>query len=88
MEFDIHAFLESYFSKKITPPKTYKKGWSEQRARQARERIYQTKPWGKSTGPRTPEGKAICRHNSFRHGRRSKTMRFINLVLQEVKKME
>jgi hypothetical protein len=84
----VDDFLKAHFSPKNTPPKTYKKGWNEERARQARVLIYQSKPWEKSTGPRTPEGKAICRNNSFRHGRRSKTMRFVSLVLQEIKNME
>lgn len=41
-----------------------KGAWTpERRARQA-EIIAKTKPWEKSTGPRTPEGKSISSHNS------------------------
>ena len=43
-------------------------GWtSERKARQA-ELIRQWRPWGKSTGPRTQEGKAKVAHNSYRGG--------------------
>lgn len=45
-------------------------GWtSERRARQA-ELIRAWKPWERSTGPRTPEGKARVRHNGFKGGAR------------------
>src|SRR5689334_12918301 len=47
------------------------KGWSpERRARQA-ARIRATKPWLRSTGPKTEEGKARCAANALRHGGRS-----------------
>lgn len=41
-----------------------KSAWTpERRARQA-EVIRQTKPWERSTGPRSPEGKAISSQNA------------------------
>lgn len=44
-----------------------KSAWTpERRARQA-ELIRQTKPWEKSTGPRTEEGKAISSRNAAMH---------------------
>ena len=43
----------------------------ERRARQA-ELIRKVKPWEKSTGPRTKEGKAIASQNARVHGRCSK----------------
>jgi hypothetical protein len=33
--------------------------------------IRQWQPWEKSTGPRTPEGKAIVARNAFKGGKRS-----------------
>jgi len=43
-------------------------GWTpERRARQA-EMIRTWKPWEKSTGPRTDEGKARTAHNGFKGG--------------------
>ncbi|MCK9541869.1 MAG: hypothetical protein M0R03_07555 [Novosphingobium sp.] len=42
-----------------------KSAWTpERRARQA-EIIRQTKPWKSSTGPRTPEGKAVSSRNAY-----------------------
>ena len=44
-------------------------GWTpERRARQA-ELIRTWKPWDKSTGPRTDEGKARTARNGFKGGR-------------------
>lgn len=43
----------------------------EHRARRA-ELIRQWKPWEKSTGPRTVEGKAASSSNARRHGMRSR----------------
>ncbi len=43
-------------------------GWTpERRARQA-EAIRRWKPWAKSTGPRTTEGKARAKMNGYRGG--------------------
>ena len=43
-------------------------GWTpERRARQA-ELIRQWRPWEKSTGPKTVEGKATASQNAFRGG--------------------
>jgi hypothetical protein len=42
----------------------------ESRLRQA-ETIRKTRPWAKSTGPRTEAGKARCARNPVRHGFRS-----------------
>ena len=41
----------------------------ERRARQAAT-IQRWKPWEKSTGPRTPEGKAVVARNAFKGGKR------------------
>ena len=57
------------------------KTWSpERRAKQA-ELIRASKPWLKSTGPRTEEGKARCAANALKHGFRSRA--FIEQVRQE-----
>lgn len=43
-------------------------GWTEEKRQAERDRIYQTKPWLKSTGAKTVEGKAICSRNAFKGG--------------------
>lgn len=38
--------------------------WTPERRQAQRDRINATRPWEHSTGPRTPEGKAICSQNA------------------------
>ena len=38
--------------------------WSEESRAAARQRIFQNKPWIKSTGAKTKEGKAVAARNS------------------------
>jgi hypothetical protein len=42
---------------------------SERRAKQS-QAIRQWKPWSKSTGAKTPEGKAVVSRNAFKGGHR------------------
>lgn len=42
-----------------------KSAWTEERRARQAEIIRQTKPWEKSTGPRTEEGKAISSRNAY-----------------------
>ena len=44
---------------------------AEHRRRQA-ELVLQWKPWERSTGPRSPKGKAVASRNALSHGGRSK----------------
>ena len=44
------------------------KGWTEERRRAQAERCRVNKPWTKSTGPRTAEGKARSSMNAFKNG--------------------
>lgn len=43
----------------------YKSGWTEERRAKQREAIQRWKPWEKSTGPKTPEGKAQAALNVY-----------------------
>ena len=47
-------------------------GWTEEKRQIERDRINQTQPWLKSTGAKTPEGKAICAQNAFKGGLHSR----------------
>jgi hypothetical protein len=43
-------------------------GWTEEARQRERDRINQTKPWLKSTGAKTPEGKKISSQNAYKGG--------------------
>ena len=43
--------------------------WSYERRKKQRETAREVKPWTKSTGPRTREGKAKASRNAWRHPR-------------------
>lgn len=63
-------------------------GWTAEKRQAERDRINQTKPWLKSTGAKTPEGKAICSQNAFKGGlfARVKALRTqVNAILKEQK---
>ena len=65
-------------------------GWTEEKRQIERDRINQTKPWLKSTGAKTPEGKAICAQNAFKGGlyARMNTLRaHVNAMLKEQKEV-
>jgi len=44
------------------------KGWTERRRKQQACNARKNKPWTKSTGPRTPEGKARSSMNAYNDG--------------------
>lgn len=56
---------------------------TEEERQRRRDSIRATKPWLKSTGPRTPEGKAISSSNGLKHGCCSKdpALRLVGRVL-------
>ena len=59
-------------------------GWtSERRARQA-ALIQSWKPWERSTGPKTPEGKARVSRNAFRGGWRAQLRELSRLLREQI----
>ena len=56
--------------------------WTEERKQRQRAIIQKTKPWEKSTGPKTAEGKARASLNTFKHGLRSRQVDHIRRILQ------
>jgi hypothetical protein len=42
--------------------------WTPERKKKQSQAIKEWKPWEKSTGPKTPAGKAISSQNSLKHG--------------------
>lgn len=52
-------------------------GWTAERRAQQATAVRRWQPWEKSTGPRTPTGKARVSRNAFRGGER---LRFRKLV--------
>lgn len=60
-------------------------GWTpERRARQA-AMIHRWKPWQRSTGPKTPEGKAIVARNPHR-GAHREVLRSVRRALRQQRK--
>ena len=58
------------------------KGWSEERRRQQAENIRKTKPWLKTTGPKTQSGKQVVKNNAYKHGFRSEDYRALCALLR------
>jgi len=63
-------------------------GWTLERRRKQSEAIRKWKPWQRSTGPKTVEGKSRVSLNAFKHGMRSAEIRQIEAVLAEQARTE
>ena len=59
----------------------YKSGWTDERRAKQRDAIHRWKPWEKSTGPRTVEGKAESAANgATAHWKRLSTRELLKLI--------
>lgn len=61
-----------------------KTGWTEERRARQAEAIRTWRPWEKSTGPRSEEGKAKVARNPFKGGLRNQ-MREVSKLVREWK---
>jgi hypothetical protein len=48
--------------------------WTDERRKKQAERARATKPWEKSSGPKTAKGKARSSLNAYKHGGRCRLM--------------
>jgi hypothetical protein len=44
------------------------KGWNSERRKKQSEAIKRWKPWNQSTGPKSPEGRALVSRNAYSGG--------------------
>lgn len=58
-------------------------GWTDERRKRQSILIHTWKPFNKSTGPRTPEGKYRSSLNALKHGVRGKFIRDITALLKQ-----
>ena len=71
---------------KIKKKSPKEKMYTEERRQKDRERILKHKPWEKTKGAITPEGKKKVSMNAYKHGRYSKAMLEIEKLERELKK--
>ena len=60
--------------------------WTMEQREKQRQAIKKWKPWEKSTGAKTPEGKAIVSKNAYKGGYRPMTeamSRLLNAILKD-----
>lgn len=55
-------------------------GWTDERRARQSELIRTWRPWEKSTGPRSTDGKARVARNAWKGGMRAETRRFARLL--------
>jgi len=61
------------------------KGWTSKRRAQQVEAIRRWQPWAKSTGPRSPDGKARAARNADKGGGWRETRELFKLLNQEMR---
>ena len=60
-------------------------GWTLERRKQQAELIRQWKPWAKSTGPKSQEGKERVARNPWRGGHRQQLRALTKMVNAEIR---
>ena len=62
--------------------------WTEKHRKAQSRRIHEWKPWEKSTGAKTPEGKKRVSQNGLKHGGRSAEAIAVRRLLHQMEKLE
>ena len=60
-------------------------GWTLERRRRQAEQIKHWRPWAKSTGPRSPEGKERVSRNAWQGGHRAQLRELSRMVNAEIR---
>jgi len=58
--------------------------WSPERRAKQSAQIHQWRPWAKSTGAKTPQGKAVVSRNAFKGGHRPYLRQLAREVAEEI----
>ena len=65
-----------------------KHGWTPERQKKQSELIQKWKPWKKSTGPRTAQGRKTSSMNALKHGMRSAENREVEKLIAQLARFE
>lgn len=65
-----------------------KSGWTLERRKQQAEAIRRWQPWAKSTGPRSPEGKARSANNAYTGGGWRETRQLFKLLNNQLRQQK
>lgn len=60
-------------------------GWTLERRLKQSQAIRQWQPWAKSSGPKSPEGKAVVGRNSWKGGQRQQLRELVRMVKAEIR---